>query len=278
MKNDRATANNDVDKKDVAFKNNAPSRSCITKINSTLIDNAEDPDIVMPMHFLLEYNQNHSMTSGSLLNYYRDLIDVAYDNASDGKSFKQKTKVIGKTEERPGRPGSDDDGNPRPQSSIPPLNTEVVVPLKYLSNWRSLNLALINCEIELDLKWTKNCIKLDLKWTKNCVLIKEDNHVTGVSFTISSSKLYVPVVTLSVNDNTKFLENIKQKFKRAISWNKHRSEITAQTKTNILDYLIDPIFRNINTLFVLSFKNGNNDPAINLFYRNYMPLVEIKMY
>ena len=72
MKNDRATANNDVDKKNVAFKNNAPSRSCITKINSTLIDNAEDPDIVMPMYFLLEYNQNHSMTSGSLLNYYRD--------------------------------------------------------------------------------------------------------------------------------------------------------------------------------------------------------------
>ena len=139
-------------------------------------------------------------------------------------------------------------------------------------------MALINCEIELDLKWTKNCIKLDLKWTKNCVLIKEDNHITGVSFTISSSKLYVPVVTLSVNDNTKFLENIKQKFKRAISWNKHRSEITAQTKNNILDYLIDPIFRNINTLFVISFKNGNNDPSINLFYRNYMPLVEIKMY
>ena len=53
------------------------------------------------------------------------------------------------------------------------------------------------------------------------------------------------------NDNTKFLENIKQGFKRAVSWNKNRSEITAQTKNNNLDYLIDPTFRNINILSVL---------------------------
>ena len=53
------------------------------------------------------------------------------------------------------------------------------------------------------------------------------------------------------NDNTKFLENIKQGFKRTVSWNKNRSEITAQTKNNYLDYLIDPTFRNINILSVL---------------------------
>ena len=54
---------------------------------------------------------------------------------------------------------------------------------------------------------------------------------------ITSTKLYAPVVTLSVNDNIKFLENIKQGFKRTISWNKYRSEITTQTKNNNLDYL-----------------------------------------
>ena len=74
----------------------------------------------------------------------------------------------------------------------------------------------------------------------------------------------------------KFLENIKQGFKRTISSNKYRSEITTQTKNNNLDYLIDPTFRNINTLFVLSFKNGNNDPTRDSFNKYYMPLVEIK--
>ena len=76
---------------------------------------------------------------------------------------------------------------------------------------------------------------------------------------ITSTKLYVPVVTLSMNGNITFLENIKQGFKRTVSWNKYRSEITTQTKNNNLDYLIDQTFRNINRLFVLSFKNGNDE-------------------
>ena len=81
---------------------------------------------------------------------------------------------------------------------------------------------------------------------------------------------------MSINDNIKFLENIKQGFKRTIYWNKYRSEITTQPKNNNLDYLIDPTFRNINRLFVLSFKNGNDDPSRDVFDKYYMPLVEIK--
>ena len=106
------------------------------------------------------------MISGSLWNYYRDKIDIVDDNTSDGKSFKYKTKIVEKADTRPDRPpqpGPDDDGNPQPrpnQLPILPLNTEVIVPLKYLSNfWRSLDLPLINCETELELKWTKNCVK-----------------------------------------------------------------------------------------------------------------------
>ena len=87
---------------------------------------------------------------------------------------------------------------------------------------------------------------------------------------------YVPVVALSINDNINFLENIKQGFKRTISWNKCRSEITTQTKNNNLGYLIDPTFRNINRLFVLSFKNGDDDPTRIYFDEYYMLLVEIK--
>ena len=90
------------------------------------------------------------------------------------------------------------------------------------------------------------------------------------------TKFYVPVVTLSINDNIKFLENVKQGFRRIISWNKYRSEITTQSKNNNLDYLIAPRFRNINKLFVLSFKNGDNDSTRDSFEKYYMPLVEIK--
>ena len=85
-------------------------------------------------------------------------------------------------------------------------------------------------------------------------------------------KLFVPVATLSINDNIKFLENIKQGFKKTISWNKYRSEIITDPKSKNLDYLIDLTFRNITRLFALSF----NDPKKDSFNKYYMPLEEIK--
>ena len=115
-----------------------------------------------------------------------------------------------------------------------------------------------------------------MKWWGHYVLIEEDDDITGVGFIITSTKLYVPVVTWFANYNIKFSENIKQGFKRAISLNKYRSEITTQLKSNSLDYLIDPTFRNINRLFALSFKNGNDDPERHSFDKYYMPLEEIK--
>ena len=81
---------------------------------------------------------------------------------------------------------------------------------------------------------------------------------------------------MSVNENIKFLENIKQDFKRTISWNKYRPEIAIQLRNNNLDYLIDPTFKNIKRLFVLSFKKGNYDPTRNSFDEYYIPFVEIK--
>ena len=68
------------------------------------------------------------------------------------------------------------------------------------------------------------------------------------------------MVNLSVNDNIKFLENINQEFKRTISWNEYRSKTITHPKSNNLICMIDPIFRNINILFALSYKNDNNDP------------------
>ena len=150
----RATANTDIGQKDIAFKNNAWFKPCITKIDSTLIDDAEN--IVMPMYNLLEYNQNYGVTPGSLRNCYKDKINYFDKNASDSKSFKYKTKIIGKTEARPARPpqpDQDQNGN-QPQPEQPPilsLNTEVTVPHKYLRNfWRPFDLPLINGESEVD--------------------------------------------------------------------------------------------------------------------------------
>ena len=74
----------------------------------------------------------------------------------------------------------------------------------------------------------------------------------------------------------KFPENMNQGFKRTISWNKYISEITMQTKSDNLSYLIEPTFRNINRLFVILFKNSNDDPTRYSFDEYYMPLVEIK--
>ena len=89
---------------------------------------------------------------------------------------------------------------------------------------------------------------------------------------ITSTKLYVPFETLSINDKIKFLEIIKQVFKWKIYWNKFRSEITTQSKSNNLDCLIDPTFRNINRLFALSFQDVNDDHRRSYFNEYDMPL------
>ena len=108
------------------------------------------------------------------------------------------------------------------------------------------------------------------------------HEVAGIETTratcqINNSKLYVQVVTLSIYDNIQFSVNIKQGFKRTISWNKYRSEIIAQTKNINLDYLIDRTFRNVNRLFVLSVKNDNDDPIRDSFDEHYILLLaEIK--
>ena len=89
-----------------------------------------------------------------------------------------------------------------------------MVPLKYLSNfWRTLERSLINCEINLE-------IKLDLNWSKNRIIVA-NNANQDTRFSITDTKFYVPVVTLSIEDNTKLLEQIKSGFKRKINWNKY---------------------------------------------------------
>ena len=146
------------------------------------------------------------------------------------------------------------------------IETEITIPLKYLSNfWRSVEMSFINYEVEFG-----------LSWKKDCVLMEHHSNINGVNFMITSIKRYIPVVTLSTNDNIKFLENKKQGFKTTIYWIKYRSKVKTQPKNNSLDYLIDPTLRNINKKFIQLFKVGANDPTRNSFLKYYMLLVQIK--
>ena len=156
--------------KKLAFKNNAPFTSCVSKINNTLIDNAEDLDIVIPMYNLLEYSKNYRKTTESLWNYYRDepnsSIGGRNDNVNysikDSKSFDYKTSITGKSK-----------GINRTK------DVEIVEPLKYVSNFRrTLDMPLINCDINLILTWSEKCV-LTSKVTIDAVPTQEGNPATA---------------------------------------------------------------------------------------------------
>ena len=99
------------------------------------------------------------------------------------------------------------------------------------------------------------------------------NAPTNAAFQIKDTKLYVPVVTLSIEDDNNFLEQLKSWFKRTIKWNKCRSEMTNQTKTNSLNYIINPTFTKVNRLFIFSFENEEHRAS---FSKYYTLKVEIK--
>ena len=119
--NDAAARQADERNKGVVFKNCAPFINCISEINNTQIDNAKDIDIVMPMYNLIEYSDNYAKTTGSLWQYFRDEPVDDDDDIEDSKSFKSKTKITGKT------PNDDNE-----------KGAEIMVPLKYLSNFGEL--------------------------------------------------------------------------------------------------------------------------------------------
>ena len=152
------------------------------------------------MYNLIEYSDNYSKTSGSLWQYCKDIPAVnnygnivEFNGANITDSFNVKAKITGQT---------GDNGT---------KEVEIMVPLKYLNNsWRTSEMPLINCEINLILTWSANCI---------VVYTNVSNQ--GATFAITETKLYVPVVTLSTQDNAKLLQQLKPGFKRIINWNKY---------------------------------------------------------
>ena len=192
-------------------------------------------DIVMPM-----YNDNYSKISGSLWQYYKD---DANGNMADSESFKYRVKITGKTP---------DNRNTK--------NVEMIVPLKYLSNfWRTLEMPLIICEVNLELTWSRDCVIT--------------NSTGEGKFAITETKLYVPVLTLSTKDNVKLLQQLKSDFKRIINWNKYESSVKTFAQNRYLNDLINIIFQGVNRFFVSSFEDEDGRTSHTTYY---LAKVEIK--
>ena len=203
----------------------------------------------MPMYNLIEHSDNYQDSSATLYQYKRDeppeadvIADLAVNTSS---SFKYKVNLLGNI-----------------AAAIPNvarvarLNVKIVVPLKYLSNFfRSLELPLINCKI-----------KLNLTWKKECVLSTDAGDAV---FIINDTKLYVPVVTLSKEDNKDFIEQQNKGFQRSIYWNeyktKEKSKDVNANNANIVRYIsLDPSFQGVNRLFIMAYSRlNNNQPTRN---------------
>ena len=213
----------------------------------------------MPMYNLIKYSDNYSKTSGSLWQYCKeipavnndgDIVDFNGANATD--SFNFKTKITGQTA------ANNNNGNIAGR-----VDVEIMVPLKYLSNfWRTLEMPLIDCRVNLILTWSADCI---------IISTNVPNQVP--TFTITETNLYVSEVTLSTQDNLKLLSQLKSGFKRAISWNKYLSKPELLPQNSNLNYLVEPSFQGVNRLFVLVFQNDTQRTSSK---RYYLPNVEIK--
>ena len=167
-------------------------------------------------------------------------------------SFNFKTKITGQTAD------NNNNGN-----IVGRVNIEIMVPLKYLSNfWRTFEMPLINCEVELI-----------LDWSANCVIIYTDVNEQVPTFTITGTNLYVPVVTLLTQDNSKLLPQLKNGFKRIISWNKYLAKPELLAHNANLNSLIEPSFQGVNRLLVLAFEDDAQRTSNKKYY---IPNVEIK--
>ena len=139
-----------------------------------------------------------------------------------------------------------------------------MVPVKYLTNFcRTLEMPLINCEVEL----IKN-------WSSNCVIISANVANQVPRFAITETNLYVSVVTLSTQDNEKLLPKLKSGFKRKISWNKYlaKQELLAQNAN--LNYLIEPSFQGVNRLFVIAFENDEQRTSNKGYYISNVEIID----
>ena len=240
----------------LALKNCAPFTKCNLEINDEHVDTAENLDITMPMYNLIEYSDNYQDSSATLYQYELDeppeanaINDLTTDTLS---SSKYKVELL---------------GNPVLDGNIAKRSVKVVVPLKYLSNFfRSLKMPLINCKI-----------KLNLTWKKECVLSTDAGDAV---FIINDTKMYVPVVTLSKEDNKDFFEQQNKGFERSIYWNEYKTkEINANTDANVFKYInLDLSFQGVHRLFVMVYNRANGQPTRNGQRKYYLTRINLEKY
>ena len=240
----------------LALKNCAPFTKCNLEINDEHVDTAENLDITMLMYNLIEYSDNYQDSSAALYQYKRDeppeanaINELTTDTSS---SFKYKVELL---------------GNPVLNNNIAKRSVQVVVPLKYLSNFfRSLEMPLINCKI-----------KLNLTWKKGCVLSID---VGDAVFIINDTKMYVPVVALSKEDNKDFIEQQNKGFQRSIYLNEYKiKEINENADANVFKYInLDPSFQGVNRLFVMPYNKANGQPTRNGQQKYYLPRIGLEKY
>ena len=182
-----------------------------------------------------------------------DNADVTNDNAPP---FKYKASIIGNTENNGIKNGA-----------------KIAVPLKYLSNfWRSLEMPLINCKVGLS-----------LNWTENCALTTAANASKAI-FNITDAKLYVPIVTLSAEDNIKLSTLLSEGFKRTVYWDEYKVignkivEIAANYKEKYIRELLESSCQGVKRLFVLAYDNkeGNNKVSVDSYKKYFLPRVKIE--
>ena len=210
----------------------------------------------MPMHNLIEYSDNYQDSSATLYQYKRDeppeADTVANLTTNTSSSFKYKVSLLG---------NQVFDGN------IAKRSVKVVVPLKYLSNFfRSLEMPLINCKI-----------KLNLTWKKKCVLSPDAGDAV---FLINDTKMYIPVVTLSKEDNKDFIEQQNKGFQRSIYWNEYKTKgQDKDANANEFKYInLDLSFQGVNRLFVMAYSRADNQPTKDGQRKYYLPKIDLKKY
>ena len=246
----------------LALKNFAPFTKCNLEINDEHVDTAENLDKVMSMYNLIEYSDNYQNSSATLYQYKRDEPPDNINNnlaTNTSSSFKYKVDLL---------------GNPAVANNVARRDLKIVVPLKYLSNFfRSLEMPLINCKIKLNLIWKKECVLS----TDNDVAVDANNPV----FIINDTKLYVPVVTLSKEDNKDFIDQQSKGFQRSIYWNEYKTkELTENADANVFKYInLDPSFQGVNRLFAMAYSRAdNNQPTRNGRTKLYLPRIDLNKY
>ena len=210
----------------------------------------------MPMYNLIEYSDNYSDTSGSLWSFKRDEM---INNADVSNDDNAPANVIGNTVA---------DGANRKKEGV-----KIAVLLKYLSNfWRSLEMPLINCKIEVSLKWIENCIL--------------SNAGTAATFKITDTNLYVPIVTLKTEGNTKLSKLLSHGFKRSVYWNKYKAidnilvQIAAINEEKYIRELLDSSYQGVKRLFVLTYNDteSDNKGSVDSCKKYFLPRVKIENY